>query len=276
MKKDKLRVLTYNIAWLQGEGSEGVGYKKKSKLHFESGISCIYQIIKDNAIDIACLQEIDFKSKKSHFIDQFDRLKNKLDYFGEKIVSWDIPYLPFPYFNHWGKVVSGGAILSSIKIKTIAHHFFNAPQNMFFLKRLFYLNRYVQITKIKFKNKNEYIFNLHLEAFDFEAKKEQLLFLHSLIKEYNPIMICGDFNTIPKGSNTKVDIDYSDDPCIELLPHLMENYQDIFKDTFTFPTGKENCRLDYIWVRSGFNVEKINLKYVFNPSDHIPIGLEIS
>ena len=99
--------------------------------------------------------------------------------------------------------------------------------------------------------------------------------LETLIKEFNPIAICGDFNTIPKDHNPKVDIDYSLDPGINLLPSIMTNYYDIFGTELTFPAGNENCRLDYIWVRNGINAKTIPLKCKDNPSDHKPISLEL-
>lgn len=276
MKNNSLRIMTYNLGWLQGEGSEGVGFKKRPKIHFTSGISCVEKLIVDNNIDVACFQEIDFYSKKSHYIDQFHSLKSRLKYFGKKIVSWDVPYLPFPYFNHWGKVVSGGSVISNVEVKDVENVFFGSPKDMFFLKRLFYLDRYVQILTIDFKGKKEYIFNLHLEAFDFKAKKEQLEQINVLIKKYNPIFVAGDFNTIPKGQTLNVDIDYSKDPCVDILPRIMNNYNDIFGKILTFPAGKENCRLDYIWVRKDLKCSLIDLQFTFNPSDHNPLALEIT
>lgn len=276
MPVSKIRIMTYNLGWLQGEGSEGVNYKKRSELHFRSGCSAVAQIIKDNNIDIVGFQEIDFNSSKSHNINQFEVLKSKTQMLGQSVTCWDLPFLPFPYTNPWGKVHSGGAVLSKFPIKEKENVLFDAPKDMFFLKRPFYLKRWVQVVKILINNKEETILNLHLEAFDFKAKREQFDELARLIRFYKPLVVMGDFNTIPKGANPKVDIDYSSDPCIDELQSILPFFKDIFApDDYTFPTGKENCRLDYIWVNKKATAKKIDLKVTFNPSDHLPLALEL-
>lgn len=271
----KIRIMTYNLGWLQGEGSEGVNYKPRSKLHFTSGITAVTRTIQENQIDIAAVQEIDFFSKKSHFIDQYLKIKEKLSYYAAKVVCWNQLFLPFPYHRPWGRVNSGGAVFSKYPLKEVENALFDAPSDMFFLKRFFYLNRYIQVLKIIINDREEYIFNLHLEAFDFKSKVEQILALKKLINKYQPLLVMGDLNTIPEGFNLKVDIDYSDDPAVELLPAVMKDYQDIFGDKLTFPAGKENCRLDYIWVKKGIKAQVVDLNILFNPSDHQPLALEL-
>lgn len=272
----KIRLMTYNLGWLQGEGSEGVNYRPRSLLHFKSSISSVIRTIEDNQVDIVGVQEIDFFSKKSHFIDQYKEIRDRLNYFASKVVCWNQLFLPFPYHRPWGRVNSGGAVFSRFPLKEVKSILFDAPKDMFFLKRFFYLKRYIQIVKIILNDKEEFIFNLHLEAFDFTAKTEQLLELQKLVKQYNPLVVMGDFNTIPPGQNLKVDIDYSSDPGVILLPGIMKDYKDIFGDTLTFPAGAENCRLDYIWVKKELESVVVQPTIVFNPSDHKPLVLELT
>lgn len=269
--------MTYNLGWLQGVGSEGSNFKQRPKIHFQAGLSAVAKIISENNIDICAVQEIDFNSEKSHGINQYSILRQKTKMRAEKVVCWDIGYLPFPYTNPWGRVLSGGAVFSKNEIKNKEVKLFDAPESMFFLKRKFYLKRYIQVVSLNLNGKEEKIFNLHLEAFDFETKKEQLKELGKLIEQHRPMAIMGDFNTLPMGSNLKVDLDYSKDPAVKYLYYLMKDYQDIFGlEEHTFPEWQPNCRLDYIWIRKNAHAVKINLDYYFNPSDHKPLALELS
>src|SRR5690606_19007578 len=130
-QEDKLKIMTWNMAFAHGLGSEGVGYNKHPKEHYEKNLNEISQFVKDNEVDILLLQEIDFKSERTYFIDQADFISKKtgLSYIAYA-PTWDNRYIPFPYWpisKQFGRMNSGGAILSRYPIVDNQVYLFNKP-----------------------------------------------------------------------------------------------------------------------------------------------------
>jgi endonuclease/exonuclease/phosphatase family metal-dependent hydrolase len=271
-----LKISTFNIAWLQGEGSDGVDYKKHAPIHFKSGLSVISSFIKEHELDFIALQEVDFDCDRSHNINQLQILQEKTNYYGVKTVSWDISFLPFPYFNPWRKIRSGGACLSKYPITIKEEVLFDAPDSMFFLKKPLYIKRYIQVIEIHKENKIYTAFNLHLEAFDIEEKYKQIQILFDLVKKHNPDFILGDFNTIHNNSNQKKfsDMDYSSDKSFTLLYNGLNSYKNSI-EKLTFPKNKPDRQLDYIFIKKEINNENIEADFFLNPSDHKPLVVKI-
>lgn len=274
----KLKLATYNMAWLQGKGSDGVEYERKEPIHFTSGLSMVSRFVLSNNIDFIGIQEIDICSKRSHDINQVAELEKRLGFNSVTTITWDLPFLPFPYLSPWGRIKSGGSSFSSSSIAELETLSFSAPKEMSYLKRKFYLNRYIQVVKLTKNNKEVIIFNLHLEAFVQAEKCRQLIELKRLIKKYNPHAVMGDFNTIPHQAikkKFKYD-DYSKDEASVLLPEVMNGYIDPFPENLTYPTVKPDRRLDYIWVRNDLKFTLDKFDFYLNPSDHIPLVLTIN
>lgn len=55
-----IKVLTFNIGFLYGRGSEGPEYNHRGRDYYESSLMKVSQEIKDWGADIVFLQEIDF------------------------------------------------------------------------------------------------------------------------------------------------------------------------------------------------------------------------
>lgn len=271
-----LIISTFNLAWLQGEGSEGTNYKKHAKLHFSSGCSVVSNFIKENNIDFIAMQEIDFDCDRSHNLNQLQLLQEKNNYYGVKTVSWDIPFLPYPYYSPWGKIRSGGACLSKFPITLKEEVLFDAPDNMFFLKKPLYIKRYIQVIEIHTESKKYTAFNLHLEAFDMDEKYKQIQILLDLVKKHQPDFILGDFNTVSDHSDRRKfsDIDYSNDKSFTLLAKGLSDYKNSIS-YLTFPKSNPDRQLDYIFIKKEINFEILNCEFFLNPSDHKPLVIKI-
>lgn len=286
-KKD-LKAMSWNIAWAHGTGSEGKDYTPRPKEHYLKSLESMAQTIKAEEADIVFLQEVDFDSTKSHSVDQLKYLADELGFYAAYSVSWAIRYLPFPYWpmkNHFGKIVSGGAILSRYPLKNCSSVFYDKPKaNPWWYNHL-YLFRYSQYCEIEFEGKSWVIINNHLEAFDKKARQEQAKELVAKVKSLtNVLLIGGDFNTTPHVASKKSSFqgydkdDYEKDSTYELLSSLSDfrdaleisSYQNDEAEWFTFPSNDPDRKLDYLFSHQTLRVK--GFKRINNmSSDHLPI-----
>lgn len=193
-----LKILTWNIAFGYGKGSEGgPHYRKKSRTYFEDRLNKIGDFIQTLNIDIALLQEVDFASARSHFIDQLDWISRRSGLFHrQKLVSWDHPFVPYPGLNpmhFFGRVVSGGGIVSRFPLEEKLNVLLPKPGENSKLYNFFYLNRYLQTVQVKTQIPFD-LCNLHLEAFSEGNRKHHLEILKDTFLEHHLQFAAGDFN----------------------------------------------------------------------------------
>ncbi|MCO4754412.1 MAG: endonuclease/exonuclease/phosphatase family protein [Bacteriovoracaceae bacterium] len=289
---DTVTIMSWNIAWAYGMGSEGVAYEPKDKKHFISALNKISDVIKSRDCDIVLLQEVDFNSAKSHGIDQLKYLADKLNMNVAYAPSWRLNYLPFPYWpikNHFGRVDSGGAILSKFPIKSNEVILHEKPKSNPWHYNLFYLSRYTQFVKVQIKDKLWLVSNNHLEAFAKENRKNQVKSLVQKLSNTQDILVVGgDFNTTPSSASKKgkfsgyPDDDYEDDQSYELMSEVQgikdtldkQTYSENEKAWFTFSSVRPDRKLDYLFVGEDFEVEEFDV--IQTPvSDHFPIWTRI-
>jgi endonuclease/exonuclease/phosphatase family metal-dependent hydrolase len=285
-----LTVLTWNMAFAYGKGSEGSGYKPETREFFMQKLDQMAKSIIGENADVVFLQEVDFDSSRSHHIDQLKYLGEKTGLkYSEAIASWENNYVPFPYWpltHQFGGMKSGGGILSRYPIQA-SHHFFLAkPQAHPWWYNLFYLYRYWQHVDIKLGNKVWGMVNLHLEAFDQENREEQARRLVEYLKKNPHIkMIAGDFNTTPsfalkKSGFTASKEEYENDKTYEILHKSNlkeviseEAYTQSEETFFTFPATNPDRRLDYIFYAPDLILLKAYVvkTVVTDLSDHLPL-----
>ena len=291
IKGSTLNVMTWNISYAYGLGSEGTaGYSPQSSSHHEKNLLGIAETIKRKQSDIVFLQEVDFYSARSHYQDQISflcantQLKNSA-----RALSWQANYVPHPledFSSHFGKVYSGGAVISRWPIVENRVYLLEKPKSKAWWYNLFYLYRYVQVVTIDVLGKKIKVANLHLEAFDSQNKNEQALFLLQLMKSEKVDILAGDFNTLPLGalkrsgfSNPLDDYDYDKTPEILKALPLKEivdptTYQMDENIWFTFPSDKPDRRLDYIYYAESWNLLNKEVTYPSRSeiSDHLPVS----
>jgi len=231
------------------------------------------------------LQEIDFASSRSGHIDQAicSAEKDGYPYYAEAS-SWTANYIPFPYWpltNHFGRISSGGAVLSRFPITKNEVTLLKKPDSQPWWYNLFYLHRYFQKVSIEINEREFKFVNLHLEAFDTDDRQRQIQKLVAEIKDEKIDFITGDFNMLPpsalKRSKFFNEDNYENDPSYEnmLKAGLVEVIPDEIyaKDEsvyFTFPAWKPDRRLDYIWYRPELKMMKAEVLNSAS-SDHLPL-----
>lgn len=284
----KLKVISWNIAWGYGMGSEGTNYVPKSRQSFIDGLNSMAETIKAQNADIVLLQEVDFDSHKSHNIDQLKYLSDKLGMNRAYAVSWDLNYLPFPYWpvsSHFKKVSSGGGILSRFPITDNKVVLWDKPKSNAWWYNIFYLFRYSQIATVRFNGKDNVIVNSHLEAFDKTNRQRQARELSQVLKERESVLVVGgDFNTTPPEAKKQAgfeDIrdDYAGDSTYGIIasaPGLkdtlsLEDYRSDERKWFTFSSVSLSRKLDYIFVDENVAVKEFEV--IQTPaSDHLPVS----
>lgn len=279
-----VKILTWNLGFLYGQGSEGVGYEFRDKEYFQESLDRLVKEIREWQPDVIFLQEIDFESARSHDLNQAEYLAAKAGYpYVAQAVSWDANYIPFPYWpirNNFGRMKSGGAILSKYPILDHQVHLLPKPASQPWWYNLFYLHRYFQKVTIEIGDKKFNFINLHLEAFDKVDRLGQVKKLVSQIQKEKIDLVAGDFNMLPTSATKRkfsnVD-DYENDSSYEAM--LKSGLQEVIPDEiygkdeslyFTFPAWAPDRRLDYIWYRSGLKMMKAEI-LTSALSDHLPL-----
>lgn len=283
-----LKVLTWNMGYAYGLGSEGRGYEQKEDAYFKERLQKMGVLIQRSEADIVFLQEIDFATKRSGLMDQA-RILAELAGFRHVAYapSWEANYIPFPYLpikNHFGRMSSGGAILSKYPILENHVELLGKPESQPWWYNLFYLHRYIQMAKIKVGDKEIGVANLHLEAFDRSNREKQAAYLSELMKAGRFDLVAGDFNMVPTISSKKNkfpdgDDNYENDISYDLIRQTsMRDVipEDIFEKNesqyWTYPTDKANRKLDYIFYKEELRFIKVEVLWEASTlSDHFPM-----
>lgn len=283
---DVFVLMSYNLGYLSGMTNNLPVTREKTL--FDKNMSAVLALLNNLKPDILAFQEIDFNAKRSYYVNQFQTIGENAGYsYGASAVNWDKRYVPFPYWPpsiHFGKVVSGQAVLSTWPILTTERKVLQKRKDKPFYYNAFYLQRLVQITKIQTVEKELVLLNLHLEALDRETREVQahtVLDIYRSYKDDYPVLIVGDFNSVPPTAEQKKDFkdepetDFTGDETISLF--LQEkSLQAAELSKFTFPSDKPTRKLDYIF----YNHAKIELIKIYtvemNSSDHLPLIMEFS
>lgn len=280
-----LKILTFNIGFLYGRGSEGPGYEHRELDFYQKTVDKLSQEIKDWDADVVCLQEVDFDSSRSHGMNQAQYIAKKAGYpYVAEAVSWESNYIPFPYWpmkNNFGRMKSGGAIISKYPLTDHEVVLLAKPMSQPWWYNLFYLHRYFQKVTINLGEKKFKLINLHLEAFDKVDRKSQSEKLVEKVKNDKIDIVAGDFNTLPSSANKRSKFynedNYENDSSYEVMATagLSEVIPDNIyaKDEslyFTFPAWKPDRRLDYIWYKPSLKMMKAEV-LPSAISDHLPL-----
>ncbi len=294
----ELRLLTWNIGYgglgkemdFFYEGGRMVRPDKSSSKCYLQGISDVLK--KQDFLDVILLQEVDFDSKRSYFVDQSCTISVVLpDYNEMSTVNYFSKYVPVPFFNPMGKVKSGLATYSMYKPTEATR--VATPGKYSFPKRLFMLKRCFLITRYNVDNSKELVLiNLHNSAFEDadDLRKGELNLLKQLIiNEYekgNYVIAGGDWNQNPSNLNLKnikkynarsvwpVEKDFLPGDWNWAYDPSIPTNRDVHE---TFNLQTTTCTvLDY-FVTSP-NVEVISTKAVdlgFEFSDHQPVIIQL-
>ncbi len=284
-----LTILTWNIAWAHGQGSEGTDdYVPRDAVAYRASLESIAATIRAARADVVLLQEVDLGAARSHGVDQLRLLAElaRLPYWA-RAESWRPTYVPFPYWplsRHFGGMSSGGGVLSRWPIEGNQVVLLEKPASQAWWYKLFYPHRYFQSVKIAAGQTPLKVVNLHLEAFDRPNKALQARALVKLMGEARPDFVGGDFNMLPDGAIKRsgfanpVDV-YENDATAAIidgagLKEAVESATYLQREDawFTFPALRPDRRLDYVyfdpkWTLIGAEVVVPADRSV---SDHLP------
>lgn len=281
-----IKILTWNIGFLYGQGSEGPGYLPRTKEFFQERLQGMVNQIREWDADIICLQEIDFDSHRSGGFTQAEYVAINAGYpYVAEGVSWEANYIPFPYWppsRHFGRMRSGGAILSRFPIKSHELEILGKPNSNPWWYNLFYLHRYFQKVVIDVGGKNYTVVNLHLEAFDKVDRSGQAQLLVKKLKAENIDFAAGDYNMVPdvaakKRKYPESEDDYEGDATYGIMKN--SGYEEVIPESiyakeearfFTFPAWAPNRRLDYIFFKKGLKMMRAEV-LPSALSDHLPL-----
>ncbi len=292
------RVMTYNIGYFSGmTNNQSV---KPGRELFKKNMNTAVEKFKELNLDFVAYQEIDFKSKRSYFINQLDELATQTGFeFSSYAINWDKNYVPFPYLPlniHFGKMLSGQAIMSKFPIIDNERILLQKSKNNPFYYNAFYLDRLIQISTINMKNFELIIMNVHLEAFEKETREKQcetILKLYNKYKEY-PMLIIGDFNTCPPNANKKKNFEHDTESNYEneLTIKRILNETDLAeafpiegdidyekeKQYFTYSSRYPESKIDYIFYTPDTIelIDSYRVDSLGETSDHLPLLMEFT
>lgn len=292
--EDTLTILTWNIGYA-GLGKEMDFFyedgkmvrptKEQSYSYFEGIKSFLHD---ESNVDFIFLQEVDFKSRRSYKINQFDALQTMLtNHPGLKVINYKSGFVPVPFYDPTGSVNSGMVVFSRSKISKAFRH--STPGKHKWPKRLFMSKRCFLEIRINLGNDKELVLiNLHNSAFGDEKKlrEAELAMLHDIIvAEFelgNYVIAGGDWNQNPPGMDVKKMNRYisrevwpiqenflSDEWSWAYDPSLPTN-RDVEKP---FDFTRSTCTILDYFVTSP-NIKVIEVKTFdleFNHSDHQPV-----
>ena len=288
----ELNILTWNIAFVQGAGSDGKNYDPKNAKEMEDNLIKIGDAIRQSKADIVLLQEIDFDSSRSHNIDQLEKLSDITGLrYGAYANSWKARYVPFPFWppnKQFGRMESGGAVLSRYPITSNNVELYKKPESNAWWYNAFYPFRYSQKVEIDLGYKKLIALNTHLEAYDITNRFEQATSIATAINEFNNssslIILGGDINALPISATKTHDFpnesdDYRNDNTMGTLNSISsltevigeDAYSEYESEVFTYPSHEPNRRLDYIFTSNNATVKNARVLKVGDLSDHLPV-----
>jgi len=291
-----IKVMTWNISYAYGIGSEGKNYQSKSRDHYINHLEKIAETIREQNADVVLIQEIDFAGKRSYDIDQLKFLAEKTGLvYGARAKSWRAGYVPFPYWppsEHFGKLDSGGAVLSRFPIKQNLVSLYPRLKEQPWWYRYFYPLRYHQMVDVLINNQSYWLANLHFEAFNQVARFREAKKLANQMDSFNRgnlLAVGGDFNTTPSEAKKRnefgdhTDDSYVGDDTLGLFRSVHKFSEAIQIDDyvanearyFTFPSTVPNRRLDYIFVNKSNRFFDGRVVDAGDVSDHLPFMVKI-
>ena len=276
--QNEFTVITYNIGYLSGM-TNNLPVKREETLFTDNQERAIASLSSFNP-DFIGLQELDINSRRSYHINQMEVLAKALDFSqGAIAINWDknyVPFPPLPISTHFGKILSGQAVLSKYPIQKNDRIVLEKVASNLFIYNALYLDRVAQVTQIDIQGRTLILINVHLEAFDQQTRLKQTEFVLGLFASYAseyPVLLVGDFNSPLPPDTTE--------PTINLLleePGMrsavpVERLKDA--TVFTFPTDNPQTKLDYIFYNPD-RIEMIEWQVIKElvASDHLPLMMK--
>ncbi len=267
------------------DGGENVRPSEQKVKENIQGVKKVLQ--KNKNTDFILLQEVDKKSKRSYYFNEFDTIAgifpDRTSVYGK---NYDVFFVPSPPNEPMGKVNGGLMTVSKFIPETSVRYSFPGnyswPTELFMLDRCFLVNRY------KTENEKELlIINTHNSAYDDGSLKAQQMaylkdFLKNEYKKGNYIVVAGDWNQCPPNftphfSENKMDTIVKTDISPDYLPKWNWIYDNTLPTNrrVSAPYKKEETLttvIDFLLLSP--NIKGVSVKNIdigFEYSDHQPV-----
>jgi endonuclease/exonuclease/phosphatase family metal-dependent hydrolase len=215
-KETKLSALTSNIGYCGLDKEQdffmdgGRGSRAESKDKTLENLEGITKFIESQKVDFILLQEVDIKATRSHNINEYEAIKNRLtEYSSTFCLNYKVPWVPVPFRKPHGRVKSGLVTLGKYNIHETNRYTYPGKEK--WPRRLALLDRCFIESRLPVEGGNELILiNSHLSAYDKGGliRKQQLGFLKEFIsKEYekgNYVLVAGDWNHVIPGTDPNI------------------------------------------------------------------------
>ncbi|MGI9544543.1 MAG: endonuclease/exonuclease/phosphatase family protein [Cyclobacteriaceae bacterium] len=283
--KDTLTVVSYNMGYLSGM-TNNLPIQPDPGL-YNHNLSRLIKMFQAIQPDLIGIQEIDYGSDRSLGMDQLDSLLKYCQIpFAHKSINWDKNYVPFPYWPpavHFGRVLSGQAILSKYPVDRGERTVLENPDNQPFYYKAFYINRLIQVAHVSIDGKRLIVMNVHLEAYDRGTRERQAQHLLQVYRDYAkqyPTLLVGDFNARPPYAGEVDEVESTIQLFLDEL-HLSaaipkQKYLANEEEYFTYSSDRPYEKIDYIF----YNDDRIDMidSYIVREageiSDHLPVVMK--
>lgn len=273
-----LKVVTYNMGYASGDQNNKGNTLSESEM--QAYLKQMAEALQELQPDVVFLQEVDFEAKRSYYVNQFEALAKELQLpFGAHTILWNKNYVPYPYWpptKHFGKVISGQAILSRYPLKDHKVESLPRPPHAFWYN-WFYLDRVKQSATMKWGSQEVALWNVHHEAFHGKTRLEQVELLAKDIKANSSALkiVGGDFNDpsgVPENQIPKGDVADSFTH-FENLTGLQSDRSLLADSILTFPAWQPEERLDHVLASAAFEL-KTRKVLCLESSDHCLVYTE--
>ncbi len=293
--KTTLTLMTWNLGY-GGLGRDmdffydGGKQVRPEKSVVQKNMTAIESFISSQTdVDFFLLQEVDQNSKRSYGRDEYGRIAGLFPgFFSGFGKNYDVFFVPVPFTNPLGRVLSGLQSLSRFEPVSMDRYSFPGnydwPMGLFMLDRCFLVARYKLET-----GKDLLVINTHNSAYDDGTlRKQQLFYLKEfLILEYekgNHVIVGGDWNQCPPEFNPEFKLNLMDN---ENRMNIDKAYLPGWKWAYdkTVPTNRRvvapydekttlTTVIDFFLLSPNINVTEVKgIHLDFEHSDHNPVKL---
>lgn len=267
-----LTVMSYNIGYLSGMTNNLA--VRPSRHFYLKNEELIRQKLTETYPDLVGFQEIDYGSQRSYDVNQHEYIAKGLYPYTVLSVNWDKRYVPFPYYPpkvHFGRVLSGQSIMSKYPLERSERVVLQEVASQAFYYKAIYLNRLLQIVKVRHPLGLITFMNVHAEAFDQETRKAHIGYVYAKFWEAaaeGAVILVGDFNSDPTYKDSEI-LRFLND---KRIGSAAMGISTLAQTPKSYPSDAPKERLDYIFFTAK-DFELINSEILSSYgviSDHLP------
>lgn len=285
-----LRVWTWNVHY--GAGTTLRAGRATASAESRAHLDAIAAALRDNAVDLVLLQEVDRAGHRGHDTDQLAHLQAASGLGWAAFVdTWQAGWVPYPFTapsTQIGRVHSGIAVLSRFPLAGVRRH--ALPQvgtRPALLNRLSLHRALLEVEVDLGGGRRLRVFNVHLESADRPNREAQARIVAAHLRgAAGPLLFGGDINapppeaTLQQGFADEPGADHTGEstvPTLRAVPGLRPVLDPAAfaaaPDAFaTFPADAPSRRLDELFVGDGLAVLSTRVPEVAPlASDHRPV-----